>query len=440
MAAEGFAEIPDAARFVIGNATLPTAVIGNAVSTHRAGGLTSADVLVSDGRIAGIFDSDAPADVPRVDLRGGMVWPCFVDAHTHIDKGHIWPRRDNPEGTFPAAIEATRADREANWSAEDVRRRMDFSLRSAYAHGTALLRTHVDSVGPQLAVSWPVFAETRQEWVDRVALQAVALFPAEDILDGPFRNELATALRSYGGVLGAVTYMAPGLERALEQIFRLAGDEGFELDFHVDENQDSTSRSLRHIADAALRHGFEGRIVVGHCCSLALQPRAEADETMARVRDAGISLVTLPMCNMYLQDRHSGRTPRWRGVTLVHEMKAKGVPVAIASDNTRDPFYAYGDLDVLEVFREAVRILQLDHPIDDWPAAVTSEAANILGRPEFGTIAPGQTADLVLFNARNWTELLSRPQSDRTVLRSGKPIDRTLPDYREIDDLMGNGR
>jgi cytosine deaminase len=42
----------------------------------------------------------------------------------------------------------------------------------------------------------------------------------------------------------------------------------------------------------------------------------------------------------------------------------------------------------------------------------------------------------VLFNARDWTELLSRPQSDRIVLRNGKAIDRTLPHYRELDTLM----
>ena len=32
--------------------------------------------------------------------------------------------------------------------------------------------------------------------------------------------------------------------------------------------------------------------------------------------DAGIAVVSLPMCNMYLQGRTAGRTPRWRGVTL----------------------------------------------------------------------------------------------------------------------------
>ena len=44
--------------------------------------------------------------------------------------------------------------------------------------------------------------------------------------------------------------------------------------------------------------------------------------------------------------------------------------------------------------------------------------------------------DLVLFRARTWTELNSRPQMDRIVLRQGRAIDTTLPDYRELDDLM----
>ena len=31
---------------------------------------------------------------------------------------------------------------------------------------------------------------------------------------------------------------------------------------------------------------------------------------------------------------------------------------------------------------------------------------------------------------------MSRPQTDRIVLRGGEAIDTTLPDYRELDDLM----
>ena len=54
------------------------------------------------------------------------------------------------------------------------------------------------------------------------------------------------------------------------------------------------------------------------------------------------------------RDQQGQRTPRWRGVTLLHELRSKGIPVAMASDNTRDQFFAYGDLDMLEVFNQVM--------------------------------------------------------------------------------------
>lgn len=61
------------------------------------------------------------------------------------------------------------------------------------------------------------------------------------------------------------------------------------------------------------------------------------------------------------QDRdHTGkRTPKWRGITALQELASAGVPVALASDNTRDQFYAYGDLDMLEVFAQVKKMLLL---------------------------------------------------------------------------------
>ena len=42
---------------------------------------------------------------------------------------------------------------------------------------------------------------------------------------------------------------------------------------------------------------------------------------------------------------------------------------------------------------------------------------------------------MVVFRGRSWTELLSRPESDRIVIRDGTSIARRLPDYAELDDL-----
>jgi cytosine deaminase len=89
-----------------------------------------------------------------------------------------------------------------------------------------------------------------------------------------------------------------------------------------------------------------------------------------------------------------------------------------------------------EVFREAVRILQLDHPIGQWAEVVASAPADIIGLPERGRIRVGAPADLVILEGRSWSEALSRPESRRTVLRAGKPIDTTPPAYALLDHLF----
>lgn len=399
-------------------------------------GLVRCDLRIEGERIAALAPvGTASLDSAAVtDLDGGQVWPCPVDIHTHLDKGHIWPRRENPDGTFPGALEATGADREAHWTAEDVAARMEFSLECAFAHGTRAIRTHLDSIGKQTAISWPVFAEARARWASRIDLQAVSLFPIDMAADEEAVT-IADTVAVHGGVLGAVTYGVPGLEDLLDRVFALAEDRGLDLDFHVDETGDPGARSLAVIAEAALRRRFKGRILAGHCCSLAVQAEDEAAVTLDRVAEAGMAVVTLPMCNLYLQDRVPGRTPRWRGVTLLHEMKARGIPVCAASDNTRDPFYGYGDLDLVEVYREVTRIAHLDRPVGDWPALVTTTPAAVMGL-DAGRLAAGAAADLICFSARHWSELLSRPQGDRRVMRAGRWVEARVPDYRRLDPLF----
>jgi len=420
------------------NATAPACLLPEKVAGTAAGELVRVDVEIAGGRIAGIAPAagHAPEGENAFDLDGGMILPTLVDMHTHLDKGHIWPRKSNPDGTFTGALQAVGEDRAANWSAEDVRARMEFGLQCAYVHGTSVVRTHIDSLPPQDEITWPVFKDLRDAWKGRIDLQGSCLFGIDrlDLEDG-FLERIVGRVVDAGGILGAVTYMIPRLDDHLDAIFRHAAENGLDLDFHVDETADPAARTLHHIARAAIRHRFEGRIVCGHCCSVARQDPVEADETLDLVAEAGIGVVSLPMCNMYLQDRHAGRTPRWRGVTLIHEMVERGIPVAVASDNTRDPFYAYGDLDLIEVYAQATRILHFDHPIADWIRTVSMSPADML-RSGAGRFAEGAAADMILFRARDWSELLSRPKGPRDVLRQGRTVTEELPDYRMLDGVM----
>ncbi len=417
----GFDVLPSG-HITLQNLTIPGCFVGQETD------LATATLNIEDGRF-----SDQAGQV--VDMQGAMALPAFVDMHTHLDKGHIWDRAPNPDGTFAGALETVAADRVAHWTADDVRTRIAFSLRCAYAHGTRAIRTHLDSIPPQDGISWPLWAELREEWRGRIDMQAVCLIGCERFSeDGEFAHT-ADLVAGYGGILGMVSYPLPDLPDRLRGFFRMAEARGLHADFHVDETMDPGVETLRLIAETVLETGFDAPVVVGHCCSLSTQDETRALDTLDLVAKAGIQVVSLPMCNLYLQDRHAGRTPRGRGITLVHEMAAREIPVSFASDNTRDPFYAYGDMDMLEVMRQATRIGHLDHSRNDWPLAFSATPAATCGFAP-ASFAIGAPADLVICKARGWTELYARPQSDRIVLRDGVAIDTTLPDYSELDDLM----
>ncbi len=369
------------------------------------------------------------------DHRQGMILPGFVDTHTHLDKGHVWERAMNVDGTFAMAIEKIRQDAEVNWQPEDLYRRMEFGLQCSYAHGTQALRTHLDAFGKLGKQGFQVFNELKKQWHDRLTLQAVALVSLDYYLT-PEGVELADLVAASGEILGGVAYPNPNLEVEIDRVFTLAKERDLDLDFHVDETNDPESRCLYHIALGAVRHQFEGKITCGHCCSLAVQSPEVVAETLKVVKDAGISIVSLPMCNMFLQDREQERTPRWRGVTAIQELQGAGIAVAIASDNCRDPFYGFGDHDMLEVLNQGVRIAHLDNKYTKAPGMVTNTAATIMGLPDMAKIIPGAKADLVLFQGRRYSELLARSQHDRIVIRSGLPIDTSLPDYAVLDDLV----
>jgi len=400
-------------------------------------GLALHEIEIIDGQITAVKPTHAgekEVHEDETDLDGDIVLPGFVDLHTHIDKGHIWPRAPNPDGTHAAAVQAVMQDRAARWTAEDVAARATFSLRCAQAHGTVALRTHLDSAGPQLDISWPVFRQLRADWAGRIALQAVALVQI-DAYATPFAERMADIVAESGGLLGGTGATQPDAKALLARLFDLATDRNLDIDLHVDETGDPAAHLLRLVAHETRRRNYQGRVTCGHCCSLAVQDPAFAAETIAAVADAGITIVSLPMVNSWLQGRRAAQTPVWRGITLVHELRAAGIPVVFASDNTRDPFYGFGDLDLLEVFREAVRIGHLDFPVDAWAHTVNALPADVMRLPA-GRIVAGTPANLIRFNARSYSELLSRPQTDRTVLRAGIPIETTPPSYRDLDRLF----
>lgn len=420
------------------NAHVPSCLIDLDSLDLTREGLSLVDLKISQGKIEQVIAANTlkeDSDLPSLDLKLQIVLPCLIDAHTHLDKGHIWERSPNVEGTFDMALDKAINDSKQYWQPKDVYRRMEFGLKCSYAHGTQAIRTHIDSYGKQAEISLDVFQSLQSAWQDKIILQTVSLVSL-DYYQTPDGIALADKIAAISGVLGGVAFSHHDLDAQIDNIFKLAQARDLDLDFHADENGDQDSICLHKIAQAAIRHNFTRQITCGHCSSLAVQPPNRVNKTIELVKQANITIISLPMCNLYLQDRQPGTTPHWRGVTRVKELQQQGVPVAFASDNCRDPFFGFGDHDVLEVFEQAVRIAHLDTPYANWIESVTTIPANLMGLSNVARITPGNPADLIIFPARYFSELLSRSQHNRIVLRRGKQIDTQLPDYSELDDLI----
>jgi cytosine/creatinine deaminase len=285
------------------------------------------------------------------------------------------------------------------------------------------VRSHVDWWETDRApVAWDVLAALAREWQGRVHIEQVSLIKLTLFQELAQARRFAAQVKATGpqARLGAFVHSVNWDADALRHVFIAAGEAALDVDLHVDEELNPEAQGLAATARLLRETGFDGRVVCGHTCALAAQPESQALATLDAVARVPITLVSLPITNLLLQDAKTGRTPRLRGLTLLKEARERGIPLLIASDNVQDAFCRVGSYDPVEALAAGVLAAQLGRPFDVWSESICR--ADWLSRDSTG--APtlvGAPADLVIFtgtDARGWP---SRAVP-RTVLRAGVPI------------------
>jgi hypothetical protein len=186
-------QIPQAQRYWIRQARVPICfLLGGPKTDVDRDGATLVDLLVDKDRITAIEPAggEIVADLPAINLESRHVWPTLIDMHAHLDKGHIVTRAENPEGSFAGALQSVAEDR-TRWTAEDIKRRMEFGLRCAYTHGVAAIRTHLDAPEPDQAIRfWPSSLSTVPRM--RVGVPAVGVWASAGPIARAMRAAIAT--------------------------------------------------------------------------------------------------------------------------------------------------------------------------------------------------------------------------------------------------------
>jgi len=384
------------------------------------------DVEITSGRIAQVIPAGPPpgASPPShvspgdCDLAGYVLLPSFVEPHAHLDKALTASRAPNTTGDLLGAIQAMQGIADT-LTKQDIKRRAETAIKIHLALGTTAIRTHVNVGGPMGMRALEALVEVRERWRGLVDLQLVALVSPP--LAGQPGKDLRAALKEGADVVGAAPHLDPQPDRAVRICLETAGEAGVPMDLHTDETLNPNMLTLSTMADLVSETKFPYPVTASHCVSLAVQGRRVQQGVSEQVAEAGITVVTLPQTNLYLQGRdHPGTTPR--GLTAIGPLRAAGVTVAAGGDNLRDPFHPVGRGDALEVAALMVTAGHLDPR--DAIQSVTDAPRRALGLPRV-LIAPGSPADLVAISAADALEALGAAGAQRTVWKAGRIVART---------------
>lgn len=357
-----------------------------------------------------------------IDAAGKLVIPGFVDIHTHLEKTMTSHLVKNESGTLGEAIK-NMTEFFDEYDEEDIYNRARQAAELAISQGTTALRSHitVDSKAG-LGIIKPLI-KLKEDLKDVLTLEIIAFpTPGKEGIEEDLLNLLRQAVRDGADLLGGCPHLEPDHRYFTDQIFALAKELDVDLDLHVDESDEPSAAALEYVAEKTIEEGYQGRVTAGHCTSLNAVSDEIAARVIAKVKEADMSIVTLPSCNLFLMGRHD-KQPQRRGVTRIREFLEAGVRICYASDNVRDPFRPFGNHDLLEEALLTAQIAQMgtDKELETILKMGTYNPAKAMNLSKYG-LEEGCYADLVVLDAVSAAEAIVKQSDKEWIIKRGKVI------------------
>ncbi|MPY91942.1 MAG: amidohydrolase family protein [Acidimicrobiia bacterium] len=398
-----------------------------------------ADVRIADGRIAALEhaapaapaapvrsgETAAPGEPAEVhDLDGYLLLPAPAEPHAHLDKALTADLVPNPQGDLAGAIEQWMARYPERTVAEITGRARRAAL-AGVANGATAIRTHVDindGIGLQAVEA---LLAVKEELAPLLDLQLVGLVgrPVTGPEGRPNRDLLLAGLDAGVDVVGGCPHLDADPQAATDFCLEVAAERGLPLDLHMDEHLRPAALDLEYLARRVLALGVTGvtGVTASHCCSLGVQDVPTQRRVAEAVAAAGISVVTLPQTNLYLQARDERRSPA-RGLTAVASLLEAGANVAGGADNLQDPFNTVGRADPLETASLLVMAAHLG--AEQAYRAVSGAVRHALGLAPVA-VEVGAPAELLAVRAGTVREAIAFAPADRVVTHRGRVVAST---------------
>ncbi len=386
------------------------------------------NILIEDGIIREIKKTNVPEAEQTIDAKGSLVTESFISPHIHLDKVLIGDIIEpNESGTLWEAIQKT-WEVKRNYTVENIQKRASQVINQQIRFGVTHFRTHVDidSIGKLMPLRG--LLAVKEAYRDIIDLQIVA-FPQEGILkDNGTEELLYRAMDSGATLIGGMPhneYIPEDSNRHIDILFEIAKKYNVDIDSHTDETDDPNSCTLQYLAAKTIKENYHGRVTVDHICSLSAQNDYYAARVIDLVKNAKITVVTNPPTNMVLQGRLDTGAQRV-GITRVKELLEAGVNVTCGQDCINDPYYPFGNGDMLEVALLTGHAAKMtsSSEINVLYDMITYNAAKLIGIPNHKLVVGAPANMVVLSGVKNVQEAIRTTPQGRVTIRNGQIVSK----------------
>lgn len=399
------------------------------------------DIATKEGKIAAIKEHIPAKGEDELEAHGRLITPGFYNMHFHLDSVlKMGDPRYNQSGTLWEGIQIW-GEIKDKLTESDILARSEKAVKWMAAYGTLWLRTNADCTSQSLNTV-KALVEGRSRFADLMDIQVTA-FPQDGIMTEPGNLELLEKSLELGadnvGIIPHNEWTREDGTASIEKAFDLAQKYDKDVDGHVDETDDPSSRYLEVVATQAIKHNWVGRVAAGHVTASHSWDQAYRNRIAGLIAKAGVTIVPNPLINMHLQGRFDGY-PKRRGMAPIKFFLDSGVNVCLGHDCVMDPWYPLGVGDMLQTLFMAVHADQMMgyKELCRSTDLITYNAAKAWGNTKEYGIDTGKRANLLVTSVQSDLDLVRIMGPPLYVIKDGKLMVRNLS--RLNSEILNNGK
>ena len=385
------------------------------------------DIGISDGRIA-VIGPDIASGAESLHLDGRLVSSGLVETHIHLDKSRIIERCAPAGGRARDHMERVSAVK-PGFTVEDVYARAADTLEQSVLNGVTHMRTHVE-VDPNVGLrGFEALRQLASDYAWAIDLE-LCVFAQEGWTNAPETDRnVVTALERGAAVVGGAPGYDPDHAGQIRRIFELALDYDRDIDIHLDVGPTADEMDIDLVCDLTERHGYGGRVAIGHGTKYSLLPPDRLKVLGSRLASAGVAVTVLPATDLFVTGRHQDHAVV-RGVADANALVECGANCSLSTNNVLNPFTPFGDCSLIRIANLYANVVQRgnEDELAECFEMLTRRSARLLRRDDYG-VEVGRPADLVVWDARSPAEAVATVAVPLHGFRRGRrTFSRTLPE------------